>query len=671
MVTDVVSRRMALTALSSVAGAAGGAMVAGQQAQAATVPAKGHALVVAITDFGAVADSTGQNIGTDNGAAIQNAITHVWQQGGGIVYVPSAPQADQNQPLEARLAYGWQGPLVLPSNVRIIGDGPGGSVLRCLNNHNTPVITVGTFGPANGNSLSSCPKYPIQDIPVQAVQSQVVCRNPSDAGQFVVGDVVGIEGCGATFSKADQFLPNMAARVTGVDRGTGTITLDHAIDDGEGMGYVARGGASPGIRKLGNPQVNGWSDCTGHQWPLFVAMNAGIESLAIDVPKGTGWAVLNLSTYGCQFRHLELNGNYIAGDPVAYTLFEDVYLKYYGGIFEGAYLTHDTVFRDCTFARHPAGTHSVQSVPLIWINQGEGGKRCHFERITVTDRADVAGPNTVQALGLRGGSSVTDSRIVIPKGTIGYAQGGSEIRNSVLLCDASTVCAINLEGASLTGCQIRGGNQHAVIADGTCQIRDNTIGDQSHPPQTLRPADTIQLRKDAQRSVVRGNVTAKYSGQDSLWSNAWGTKLTVNGGTAMLADIPPGGAFDRLLDPYWKLKGDFWITLSGQGNGRLAVIAYDGQGAAVELSAMNFTGATGFQHVEIEIFHHAPGDSIAAWSIRMTGPAKVSAAGSSTAGSTIHSNQITGFGVRISGLGAGDGVELGAGDISLTPVWIY
>lgn len=670
MVVDPVSRRKALAAFSTAAGVAGGVVGASRPTQAADASARPGAVLVSITDFGAVADSTGTDIGTDNGAAIQNAITHVWSQGGGVVHVPAVRQADQNLPLGKRLAYGWQGTLVLPSNVRIVGEGPNGSVLRCLHNHNSAVITVGTFGPSDGPSLSSCPKYPIMDIPVSAVQNHVICRRASDAAQFSVGDLVGIEGCINHFGNPGQYQPNMAARVTGADPATGRIMLDHPVDDGDGAGYATRGGVVPGIRKLNNSQVTGWTDCTGHQWPLFVAMNAGIEHLAIDVPKVTGWAVINLATYACAFRHLELNGNYLGGNPVAYTVFEDVYLSYYGMIFEGAYMAHDTVFVDCTFTRHEEGRGNVQGAPLIWINQGEGGKRCHFERITITDRADVTSSTVVQALGLRGQSVVTDSRIVIPKGAIGYIQGGAEIRNSVLMCDDSTICAINVEGASLINCQVRGGNQHAVIVDGTSRILDNVIGDQSHAPQSLRPADTILLRKEAQRSLVRGNVTAKSTGKDVLWSSAWGVKLAAAAGAMVLADVPPG-VFDRLLDPSWVLKGNFWATLRGQGAGRLALLAYDGHGATSEICGMNFTDAAGFQHIEIEVFHHGPGGNVAAWSIRMTGAGKLLSAGASSVGGLLPCDQIRGFRVSMSGLTGGDGIDMGAGDMTLVPVTTY
>lgn len=399
MTVDLVSRKLALLASTNsssavtiatggstgLSAATGTTLIGVQQngtgAVQRTLAAKLGEVSVSIVDFGTVSDSTSYTTGTDNRVAIQNAIRYVWSKGGGTAYIPAVAQASQTVPLESRLAYGWtssSGPLVIPSNVRLVGAGSAGSVLRRIDMNNTIGIAVGSYGPSNGTSLSSCPKYAIADISAAAgpTSNTVTLIAPANAANFKVGDVVGIEGAKTTFGNAGQFMPNMAARVTGVNATTGVITLDHALDDGDGYGYVTTSGVAPGIRNLRNDNVVALTDCTGQTWPLFCAAQAGMENLGLDTPNTTGWGTPNLSTYGSVFRNLEINSYYIAGNPVAYTVFEDVFLRYYSTATEIAYMGHDTLFRRCTFTRHTSGLGNVAASALIWINQGEGASGC-------------------------------------------------------------------------------------------------------------------------------------------------------------------------------------------------------------------------------------------------------------------------------------------------------
>jgi hypothetical protein len=692
MTVDIVSRKLALaantnassavniaTGVSSNLQAATGTTLIGVQqngkgAVARTLAAKMGEVAVSIVDFGAVADSTSYTTGTDNRAAIQNAIRYVWSQGGGRVYVPPVSQPSQGQPLESRVAYGWtaaSGPIVIPSNVRLVGGGSAGSVLRRIDTSNTIGMAVGTYGPSNGTALSSCPKYTIADISATLGPSTnaVTLATPANAANFAVGDVICVEGTKTTFGNAGQFLPNMAARVIGVNASTGVITLDHALDDGDGSGYVTSNGVSPGIRNLRNDSVTAMIDGTGQAWPLFCAAQAGIENLGIDTPNTTGWPTPNLATYGSTFRDLEINANYLAGNPVAYSLFEDVSLKYYSAVTELAYLAHDTLFRRCTFARHSGGVANVAPVPLLWINQGEGAKRVHFERIKLVDRSDVTGTNTVQALGLRCRSTMTDSQIVIPKGNLGYLQGDSEIRNSTLICDNVTSSyAVNPNNSHLINCRIRGGNTYAVLVDGSCRVIDNIIGDQSNPPVSYLASDKVYLRNAAGNSVVRGNVTAKYSGSPTIWSTSYTQTITATSAVTSgnIADIPKGNLL-RLLDLDWELKADIMLGITGTGTFKITLSGYDATGALYGLGSYTATSLpAGGYRLEIIYHQHEPYTVTASRTIRLTGASVYSS--SSNATISISANAIVGFNLAISGMTSGDTCAVQSGRILLEPL---
>lgn len=692
MTVDIVSRKLALqantnsssavniaTGVSTGLQAGTGASLVGIQqsgtgAVQRTLAAKLGEVSVSITDFGAVADCTSYTNGTDNHAAIQNAIRYVWSKGGGTVYVPPVAQASQSQPLEKRLAYGWSsatGPIVIPSNVRVVGGGSAGSVLRRIDMNNTMGMAVGTYGPSNGTSLSSCIKYPIADISAASgpMTNTVKLLTPAYAANFAVGDVVGIEGSKNPFGNTGQYMPNMAARVIGVNATTGVITLDHPVDDGDGYGYVTTGSVVPGIRNLRNDSVVAAIDCTGQTWPLFCAAQAGLERLGIDNPNTTGWAMPNLSTYDCRFRNLEINGYYLAGNPVAYTLFEDVFFRYYSTAVEIAYLSHDTLFRRCTFTRHTAGLGNVAASVLIWINQGEGAKRAHFERVDLVDRADITGTNTVQALGLRCRSTMTNSRVVIPKGNLGYIQGDSELRDSTLICDNSTsFFAINPAGSLISNCRIRGGSSYAVLVDGNCRILDNVIGDQSNPPISYLASDRIYLRTAATASVIRGNVTAKYAGTPTIWCNSFAQAFTATSTitSGVIADVPRA-SLQRLLDIDWELKADMMLDIAGTGSFKITLNGYDAAGATYVLGSYtaNAIPAGGYR-LEILYHQHEPNNFGASRTIRLTGSSTYSSTSNTTVG--ISGSAIAGFNITISAMTSGDVCTLQSGRMTLEPL---
>ena len=636
---------------------------------------------LSIAATGAIADSTSYTTGTDNGTVIAKTIGYVWSLGGGRVVIPGVAQSTQDLLLENRLGYGWKGMLVVPSNIIISGESPLQSVLRKIDTNGTaPGIEIGTFGPSNGTSLSSCPKYIINDISTSAASlgNKIVCATPSDAANFAVGDIVGIEGTYITFGNPGQYNPNMAARVNKVDVTTGTITFDHAVDDGDGQGYVTSGSIRPGIRKLRNDAVTAATDCAGQNWSLFCATRAGLENLSIDQPNTTGWATPNLSVYECRFSNLEINGFYIAGNPVAYTLFEDVKFNYYGSIVEMAYMSHDTLFRRCTFARHAGGVGNVQTVPLIWINQGEGGKRINFERLLAVDRADITGTTYPQALGLRTASTIIDSKIVIPKGYFGYTQGGCVIRNSTLLCDATGIGAnagLAVYADTLDNVIMRcpGVGNSAIIAQGYCTFLENTIGDHSNPPTTLLSTDRISLSTGASQSRRRGNKTAKFGGESIIWNSSYANTFTATSTTtsSSLADIPKS-VFLRLLDLDWRVTVDAFVGWSGTGTFTINLNGYDVNGTLYTLASWTSSAlASSTGHLQIFYQHHEPGSQNAAYSISLqvgTLTALYGKSVNSTVSGGINGTSIVGFNLSVSGMTNGDTFTIQSGYITYDPL---
>lgn len=296
----------------------------------------------------------------------------------------------------------------------------------------------------------------------------------------------------------------------------------------------------------------------------------------------------------------------------------------------------------------------------------------HFDRMKLVDRSDVLGTTVISALALRCRSTIVDSQIVVPKGLIGFVQGDCQIRNSTLICDnVSASCSINVNGSHIINCRIRGGNSSAVIADGTCRIVDNIIGDQSNPPTSYLATDRIYLRTLATNSILRGNTTAKYSGNPTIWTCFYAQTITATSSvtSGSIADIPKA-TLQRLLDVDWELKADIMLGITGTGSFKITLNGYDTNGTLYGLGSYTAsTLAAGAYRLEILYHQHEPNSYNASRTIRLTGPSVYSTSSKATNG--IAGNAIVGFNITISNMTSGDTCVVQSGRMTLEPLGVY
>jgi hypothetical protein len=638
---------------------------------------------VSLKDFGAVADSTSYFTGTDNRMAIQQAINFVWLAGGGTVKVPPVAQPLLNTPIESRVAYGFTGFIIIPSNVRIAGGGMGLSGFRRINGSTGMGFAVGTYGPSNtvGASLADNTKYTITDISASAgpLQNYVTLATPSEAGNFAIGDVVALEGSQTNYGRATQYLPNLAIRVTGVNTSTGVVSFDCNLDDGDGYGYVTLSGVAPGIRKTQNDSAH-WLgvDATGRQWTLFAAVNAGMRDLFIDEPRGTGWAAINLSTFECQFENLELNGKYLAGNPCARTTFRNIRMKYTNAAIELAFLSHDTNFYDCSFFRDSTGIADFNSAGLVWVNFGEGGKRINFYRFKLIDRADVTSSTVVGALSLRKGCVMEDVLIVIPKGTLGYLQGGVKIRNFRMYCNATgtgsnygltygandELISGHVRAIGVVNCALLAGpNSRTVNVD---------VGDFSNAPASLLTTDFISTSSYA---IVTSCRSALSYGYGRIDTNAFVRSITatatVTGGN--VSDVP---AIPRKLGAYWMYGYRGWFQIGSTSTGKFKLITslYNSSGTLVPLVSIDQSSTAlpaGLYRFEMDVTAVGPGTSnfFVNAILRNSAGAVVAARVAEPSSIGLNNSDVCGFNIAFTGLTSGDVINNIIGNATFDPLY--
>ena len=271
---------------------------------------------------------------------------------------------------------------------------------------------LGTYGPAIGSaSAKNETGYPIIDTPAgNALLTFVTAGN---AAQFAAGDYVAIEGGTANASQPNT--PNEVARVLRVTS-SGIIIDAPLLSD-----YVA-GTATPVVRRLNAgviaSTVSGLSQFSGDKAHLTVAASLRDLTIMTMVP---GYAVLNVACADSEISRVNLDGGACAvGNPVYRLKIEQVRGSFSSMALEFAYMSHDCSVRDSTFTRvsdfNPANSAG------IWVNNGEGAKRIHFERVVLHD---VGAPGSAhQSVEMYDGSTWIGGSVTAGRGTEAFWIGG-------------------------------------------------------------------------------------------------------------------------------------------------------------------------------------------------------------------------------------------------------
>jgi hypothetical protein len=509
-------------------------------------------------DYGAVADDTlsGNPSATDNRVPIQRALNALMAAGGGTLFVDGL--------------FAYNDYLVIPSNITILGSNQGSARFRRKNTANSRTIVVGTYGPANSSGPGSETRYDIQDAAIG--QPYVTLSSLPSPNPFTVGKIVLIEGAAGTYggNGFTPYTPNFMTRVTKVS-GT-TVYLAHNLDDN----YVAVTSGTPpvtvsaGIRAFNVGTPSGLDNITTdpvQKWPLFTAENVVIRNMWFDQPTNIGWPNLYLAAYGLVMEDVTCTGGSLAGDPIAYCRFSRITHQFPRAAWEFAYASHDSVITDYIGYRS-ADTSGGLTVPVVWTNTGEGGKRITFDRFALSDRDDMSFTPTV--LGLSSGSQMRNSSISVPKGVVGYLQGNSSITNSILRGNTTADYAVSLlSGSTLARNQIYGGATQTVIIDNNGNAYDNQVG----TPGAMRSQDYIYLRNNVTLSTVLRNRTAANRMDEILRRGGSETAIAASSGLISLVDVDIS---DLILGVAFRLEIDCILRLTGSGTGSVAIVASDG-----------------------------------------------------------------------------------------------
>jgi len=220
---------------------------------------------------------------TDNRPALQAAID-LSSATGREVHIPA---------LDPGTYFGYSYCLYARDDATIIT--PTGTRLRCMGNNATKTgwpfygaLLLGTYGALNP---ARAPDYAISDVTLD--DTSITFTTPSDADDFVVGDIVNIERTDTfevTIASGTYYVPVWAQPNVVTGKGTGTLTLQHPIQASKSGMIVRR------LTNTGTTWLKGNGDDTGE--PMFAVNNFTLiggtwETENADGPFNGGGGIVN------------------------------------------------------------------------------------------------------------------------------------------------------------------------------------------------------------------------------------------------------------------------------------------------------------------------------------------------------------------------------------------
>lgn len=478
--------------------------------------------------FGAVCDwNSATETGTSDTEEIQSLINYVYNR------------ANRNIEINVTKSSEYSGLVVIPDNMTIIGIN-GAGWHRDRSETSGRGIIVGTYGPAISVSPTLETAYLIDNATNEDLS--VTLSSPSEVSNFIVGDIVGIQGDGLiTVDPGDTALrkPNMVAEVLSILGAV--LTLSRSVDDSYSSGSIRR--LNVGTVPTSPGQIAVLTDSTGFLWPLLVATNTKIKDMDFSNNENSDFAVLNLSTYKTQFISCTTDGSHpFTGNPVVETVIDGGHSYYGRNAYEFAYYSHDNLISNHNFIRkYDIGVSGINSG---WDNTTEGCKRTKIVNCEIDDGAPAA--QMLNTLYLGKGSECINSKIKgDTKGV--YGESAKSIRDSEVVWraevgtagfhygvrgfqDGEIIDNVIISNGATDGNGIRSVNQliNTKISGNTLLSSDGTI----------TSFDTILLDTIAGSNPTVFNNLDNNSVVKNETSRRFATDVPEVAGVAVIATLP-------------------------------------------------------------------------------------------------------------------------------------